>query len=592
MCGIVGLMTRDGSAPDSFILEGLINAVRHRGPDGEGQYLARNFAMAQTRLAIIDLETGDQPLYESSGATLVANGEVYNYLEIRKDLVDADFNTASDCEAPLHLYRSYGLDFVEYLRGMYAIALYDSIEEQLILTRDPFGIKPLYYSETESGFCFASEPQALLVAGLVDRSVNTIARSELLQLQYTTGSSTVFKNINRVLPGETIVVRDGRIVARRRKKALPNNKPENWHLDKAMETLSEALNDSIEIHQRSDVPYGMFLSGGIDSSVLLALMSELNEQPVKTFTAGFEGTSVIDEREHAKLIAEYLGAETVDVEITRKDFWNRLPEIAGVVDDPTADYAIIPTYLLGEAVSKNGLKVVLSGEGGDELFAGYGRYRSVVRPWWKGGRSMHSRGMLDGLDLFRHPPVGWRDGISAVEERLNAEPLSQLQIAQATDCNDWLPNDLLTKVDRCLMAHGVEGRTPFLDSRVASVAFSLPDQLKIKDGIGKWLLRRWLNDRLPVSRAYEPKRGFSVPVAEWIFQRGNELGPLVARQEGIYEIFDPKKVEGLYKKRGKRQGFAAWILLFYALWHNHHILGNSSSGGNVFEVLDYSGRNL
>ena len=181
MCGIVGLMTRDGSAPDSFILEGLINAVRHRGPDGEGQYLARNFAMAQTRLAIIDLETGDQPLYESSGATLVANGEVYNYLEIRKDLVDADFNTASDCEAPLHLYRSYGLDFVEYLRGMYAIALYDSIEEQLILTRDPFGIKPLYYSETESGFCFASEPQALLVAGLVDRSVNTIVQEVVIR---------------------------------------------------------------------------------------------------------------------------------------------------------------------------------------------------------------------------------------------------------------------------------------------------------------------------------------------------------------------------------------------------------------------------
>ena len=590
MCGIVGLMTRDGSEPDSIILTRLINAVRHRGPDGEGQYSSRNFAMAQTRLAIIDLKTGDQPLHESNGATLVANGEVYNHLEIRKDLVGVDFTTGSDCEAPLHLYRSYGLEFVNYLRGMYAIALYDSIEEQLILTRDPFGIKPLYYSETASGFCFASEPQALLAAGLVDRSINTIARSELLQLQYTTGSGTVFKNIHRVLPGETLVVRDGRIVARRQKRALPQKEPENWNIDTAMELLAEALHDSIELHQRADVPYGMFLSGGIDSSVLLALMADLNEQPVQTFTAGFEGTSVIDERDHAKLIAQALGAETVDVIITKNDLWNRLPEIAAVIDDPTADYAILPTYLLGEAVSKNGLKVVLSGEGGDELFAGYGRYRSVVRPWWKGGRSMHSRGMLDGLDLFRHSPVGWRDGVSATEERLNTEALSQLQVAQASDCNDWLPNDLLTKVDRCLMAHGVEGRTPYLDSRVASVAFRLPDQLKIKDGVGKWLLRRWLDNRLPVSRAYEPKRGFTVPVAEWIFQRGNELGPLVARQEGIKEIFDPIKVEGLYKKRGKRQGFAAWLLLFYALWHNHHILGNSSSGGNVFEVLDYSSR--
>ena len=169
---------------------------------------------------------------------------------------------------------------------------------------------------------------------------------------------------------------------------------------------------------------------------------------------------------------------------------------------------------------------------------------------------------------------------------LNTSPLTRLQAAQAADCADWLPNDLLTKVDRCLMAHGVEGRTPFLDSRVAAVAFRLPDQLKIKDGLGKWLLRRWLDDRLPISGAFERKRGFSVPVAEWIFARGGEIGPLVARQPGVAEICDPKKVENLYLRRGKRQGFAAWLLLFYALWHNHHIVGSSGVGGDVFEVLD------
>ncbi len=586
MCGIVGLMTRDGSAPDESTIGKLTTAVRHRGPDGEGRYSARNFAMAQTRLAIIDLETGDQPLYEPGGAVLVANGEIYNYIELRNDLGGARFATASDCEAPLHLYRRHGLDFVDHLRGMYAIALYDPIEGQLVLARDPFGIKPLYYSETEAGFCFASEPQALLEAGLVEREINSTARTELLQLQYTTGADTIFKNIQRVLPGETLVVRDGRIVARRRKSALPQAEPADWDTDTALELLDEALLDSVEVHQRADVPYGMFLSGGVDSSVLLALMSELNEQPVRTFTAGFDDPSAPDEREHARRLADSVGAENVDVGITKNDLWQRLPEIVAAVDDPAADYAILPTYLLGEAVRKSGLKVVLTGEGGDELFAGYGRYRSAVRPWWQGGRSMRARGMLDGLDVLREIPVGWRDGISAAEDMLNTGDLTRLQVAQAADCTDWLPNDLLTKIDRCLMAHGVEGRTPYLDPRVAAVAFRLSDQLKVRDGLGKWLLRRWLDDRMPISGAFERKRGFSVPVAEWIFARGAEVGPLVARQPGVAEICEPKKVENLYLRRGKRQGFAAWLLLFYALWHNHHIVGNSGIGGDVFDVLD------
>jgi asparagine synthase (glutamine-hydrolysing) len=586
MCGIVGLMTRDGSAPDGFTVEEMAAAVRHRGPDGEGRYSARNFAMAQTRLAIIDLETGDQPLYEPGGAALVANGEIYNHIELRSDLVGSSFATASDCEVPLHLYRRHGLDFVDYLRGMYAIALYDPIEGQLVLARDPFGIKPLYYSETEAGFCFASEPQALLEAGLVEREINVNARAELMQLQYTTGAETIFRNIQRVLPGETLVVRDGRIVARRRKPALPQNKPADWSADTALDLLDVALHDSVEVHQRADVPYGMFLSGGVDSSVLLVLMAELNEQPVRTFTAGFDDPSVSDEREHARRLADAVGAETVDVGITENDLWQRLPEIAAAVDDPAADYAILPTYLLGEAVRNSGLKVVLTGEGGDELFAGYGRYRSAVRPWWQGGRSMRARGMLDGLDLLRVIPAGWRDGISAAEEMLNTGDLTQLQVAQAADCTDWLPNDLLTKVDRCLMAHGVEGRTPYLDPRVAAVAFRLPDQLKVKGGLGKWLLRRWLDGQLPISGAFERKRGFSVPVAEWIFARGAEIGPLVARQPGIAEICEPRKVENLYLRRGKRQGFAAWLLLFYALWHNHHIVGNSDVGGDVLDVLD------
>lgn len=584
MCGIAGLMTPDGRSPEPAVLERLLAALRHRGPDGDGTYAARNVALAQTRLAIIDLEGGDQPLYEPGGAVLVANGEIYNYVELRNDLAGAAFATRSDCEPPLFLYRRHGLDFVDHLRGMYAIALYDPIEGQLVLARDPFGIKPLYYAETEEGFVFASEPAAILAAGVLAASLNRQGVSELLQLQYTTGSDTLFSGIHRVLPGETVVVRDGRIVARRRRHALPQEGTAAWDEDTAFELLDQALRDSVEVHQRSDVPYGMFLSGGVDSSVLLSLMAELNDRPVRAFTAGFVGASVPDERPAARALADATGAEMVDIAIDPDTFWARLPEIAAAMDDPAADYAVVPTFLLAEAVRRDGLKVVLTGEGGDELFAGYGRYRSAMRPWWRGGRNMRTRGILDGLNLLRDAPTGWRDGITAAEQTVDTGVFNRLQMAQATDCTDWLPNDLLTKVDRCLMAHSVEGRTPFLDPRVAAVAFRLSDSLKVRDGLGKWLLRRWLNHALPEARAFERKRGFSVPVAEWIAERGATLGPLVAAQPGIAELCEPAAVEGLFQKTGKRQGFAAWVLLFYALWHTRHILGVRAEG-DVFETL-------
>lgn len=573
MCGIAGLMALGGVEADSGTLDRMMTALQHRGPDGEGTYAARNVALGQTRLAIIDLETGNQPLYEPGGAVLVANGEIYNYLELRDELGTDGFATRSDCEPSLHLYRRYGLDFVDHLRGMYAIALYDPIEGQLVLARDPFGIKPLYYAQTSAGFAFASEPQALITAGLVSPRVNAGSRTELFQLQFTTGTETIFKGINRVLPGESVVIRDGRIVARRRRTVLPIEGAASWSEDEALELLDAALRDSVEVHQRSDVPYGMFLSGGVDSSVLLSLMKDLNEQPVHAFTAGFLGTSVNDERSHARAVADAAGAQTVDIAIGADDFWRDLPRIAGAMDDPTADYAIVPTFLLAEAVQREGLKVVLTGEGGDELFAGYGRYRSATRPWWQGGRKMRSRGVFDGLGVLRDTPTGWRDGFTAVEQTVNTGSMTRLQIAQATDCADWLPNDLLLKVDRCLMANGVEGRTPFLDPEVAAIAFRLPDALKIQDGRGKWLLRRWLHNAMPEAKPFERKRGFSVPVAEWIEAAAGDIGPLVARQPGVVEMCEPKAVESLFAKKGKRQGFAAWLLLFYALWHNHHVLG-------------------
>ena len=593
MCGIAGIMTLSGSAPDDGTLQALQAALAHRGPDGQGRYVSGGTGLVQTRLAIIDLETGDQPLYGPENKTaLVANAEIYNYVELKLDMGRVDFKTRSDCEPPLHLYLRHGLDFARHLRGMYALAIHDGAEDSLVLTRDPFGIKPLYYAETAAGFVFASEPQALHRAGLVEPALNTEARDELLQLQFTTGAEMIFQGVKRLLPGETARVRAGRVTDRLRKPALPEGGPAAIGTSAALDRLDQVLADSVNIHQRSDVPYGMFLSGGIDSSAILAMMARLNERPVQAFTAGFSDADVPDERQHARLVAAAAGAEHTEVEFAEDDFWALLPAIAAAMDDPAADYAALPTYKLAAEAKKAGLKVVLTGEGGDELFAGYGRYRRAGRARLLGGRPMRERGVFDGLGVLRERPGRWRDGFARSVEDAAQGGRTKLQAAQAADCADWLPNDLLAKLDRCLMAHGVEGRVPFLDSRVAGFALTLPDGLKVRRGRGKWLLRKWLEEALPQARPFARKRGFTVPVGEWIGGRGRDLGRLVAAQPGIEEICQRDAVETLFaaagpgqgQKAGQRAGHAAWVLLFYALWHRHHILGREPEGG-VFDVL-------
>ena len=583
MCGIAGIMTVHGSAPEKAALEAMKAALAHRGPDGDAIWISGDTGLVHTRLAIIDLETGDQPLFGPGGAALVANGEIYNYIELRAELIDTEFKTGSDCEPVLHYYRHHGLDFAEWLRGMYALAIYDPTESRLVLSRDPFGIKPLYYAVSEDCFAFASEPQALLAAGFGERRLRDRQVGELFQLQFTTGAHTPFEGIERVLPGETIVVSGGRIVDRRRQSALPAGGPVRTGERAALDKLETALMDSVEMHQRADVPYAMFLSGGIDSSAILALMARLNDRPVRAYTAGFPGTGAADERDHARHVAKSLGAEHVEIAFDAVDFWSLLPSIAAAMDEPVADYAILPTWKLAREAAKDH-KVILSGEGGDEIFGGYGRYRSLMRPVWLGGRGMRRRGIMEGLGVLRNEDPGWRDGIAGAEAVARDGGRSRLQTAQAVDCADWLPNDLLTKLDRCLMAHGVEGRTPFLDPAVANVAFRLPDSLKVNRGLGKWILRKWLDGAAPAAEAFAKKKGFTVPVGEWIAAEGARIGPLVAAQPGVAERCKPGAVEALFLASGKRARFAAWTLLFFALWHQRHILG-AATDGDAFDVL-------
>lgn len=585
MCGIAGIMRRDKAGEAiGATLDRFAEALAHRGPDGRGHYARGAVGLVQTRLAIVDVAGGDQPFFEPGGAALIANGEIYNDLALRRDLADVEFASGSDCETALHLYRRHGLAFADLLRGMYAIAIHDPAAGRLVLTRDPFGIKPLYYVETNVCFAFASEPQALLALGLVDRAVEPAARAELLQLQFTTGRDTIFPGIKRVLPGETLVIVEGRIIERRRRAALPSGGPVAIEDEAALEALDGILRGSVAAHCRSDVPYGAFLSGGIDSALVLSYVKEhAGGRPI-AFTVGFDGAGVADERAAAARIAETVGAEHVAIGFDESDFWTLLPRVAAAMDDPAADYATLPTFKLAIEAAKS-VKVVLTGEGGDELFAGYGRYRSLMRPWWLGGRQPRGRGAFDEVKGAAGVLAGWRDGVAATEATEAVGGRTRLQAAQAVDCADWLPNDLLTKLDRCLMAHGLEGRTPFLDPEVAQFAFKLPDRLKLRHGVGKHLPRLLAARRLPILEAGAAKKGFTVPVAGWIAARAATLAPLVARQAGVAALFDAGTVGAVFADRGKRGGFAAWTLLFYALWHRHHIEA-APIAASVFDALE------
>ncbi|MGN6514608.1 MAG: asparagine synthase (glutamine-hydrolyzing) [Rhizomicrobium sp.] len=585
MCGIAGMMLADGKAPSSAAIDTMLAAMVHRGPDGQGRYAAPGIALAQARLAIIDLQTGDQPLFGPNGSVLVANGEIYNYIELRDEFRSANFATKSDCELPLYAYQRDGARFAHDLRGMYGIALQG--DGKAYLSRDPFGIKPLYYAQIGGGVLFASEPEVLLKTGLLKRNVRRTAANELLQLQFTAGRETIFEGVSRVLPGETITIENGRLDTRRIEPALPDGPLLDLPEEEMLKRLDDVLMNSVMVHQRSDVPYGLFFSGGIDSTAILACMAKLNERPVRAFTARFPATSKSEEASFARDMAKAVGAEHLEVEVTAEKFWAQLPAIASAIDDPTSDYAIVPTYMLAEEAAKE-MKVVLCGEGGDELFGGYGRYRSAMRPALLGGRKLRARGFLDGFGVMRDASQAWRNGIADAEQRTSKHPRTRLQQAQAIDCVDWLPHDLLVKLDRCLMAHSMEGRTPMLDPVVAEFAFRLPDKFKVRGGLGKYLLRRWLERALPDSRPFAPKKGFTVPVEEWIAGRAEKLAPLVAGSAGIAEVCYPEAVEKLFRNyaRGgdKRMGIACWQLLFYALWHRIHGEGVEAQG-SVFDCL-------
>ncbi|MBL42592.1 MAG: asparagine synthase (glutamine-hydrolyzing) [Rhodospirillaceae bacterium] len=578
MCGIAGYYTSNKGFNGSNLLKSLEGSLYHRGPDQNGTYQNSQVGFVHTRLSIIDISNGRQP-FCADGVALIANAEIYNYKELIRNNSEYSYSSSSDCEVIIPLYQKYGLKFSDHLRGMYSVALYDENEDKLIISRDPFGIKPLYYIINESGFYFASEIKALCEAEIIDKKIDNNVLKELLAHQYSLDSNTIISGIKRVLPGETIIIKKGKI----EKKFLNNplkkignkNKSDKGFLKK----LDSALYDSVSKHLRADVPLGLFLSGGIDSTVLLIIMSELLDKPVNSYTAYFDIASNF-ERDHSSYLASKYKSNHIELKVDKDNFINDLPRVIKALDDPVADYAVLPTFLLAERASKD-LKVILCGEGGDELFAGYGRYRKILRPLLFNNNNLQKKSIFAKKGILRDKFLNPKNYNVLFE---NYSCLTKLQNAQLFDTKYWLPNDLLNKVDRCLMYHGLEGRTPYLDNIIFENSFNLPDKLKIRQGRGKYILRKWLSHKDKSAKAFQRKSGFTVPVVDWIFQEGEMLGPLVAQQECIKDIAYPSSVRSIFMKKTKKSSLAAWVLLFYSLWYKIHIIDKKTEG-TIFDVL-------
>ena len=592
MCGIAGQI--GGADPRT---PAMIAALTHRGPDGIRVEELAGASLAHARLSIIDLEGGWQPLH-AAGSTVIGNGEIYNYVELTAEhgLTDK-LSTGSDFEPLLHLYARDGEAALARLRGMYALCLI-GVDGRAWLARDPFGIKPLYIMEHDGGLAFASEPRAFFAAGLMSCELDEAAARELLAFNYILGTRTAFQGTRRLAPGEVVEVRDGRVVSSKRKSALPSplvgeggrrsltdegsrsaksaiaapqvDRQRDPSSDprrgppsptggegNLLDRLDGVLEDSVRVHQRSDVPYGLFLSGGIDSAAIAAVMARLNARPVTAFTCGFDAPGARDERAQAERVARALDLDWRETSFGEADFWRIVPEVAWALDDPTADYATLPTWKLAEA-AKGTLTVVLTGEGGDELFGGYGRYRRALRPAWLGGRPAEPR-TADATALAR-----WRDEARA------PSGLTRLQAAQWADVATWLPGDLLLKLDRCLMAHGLEGRTPFLDAAVAAFAFPLPDRMKVRGRYGKWLLRKWLERTCPAAEPWARKQGFTVPVDAWIAPRAEEIASRLPAVGAAHRLRPDAAAEFRAGGEGVR-----WPLLFFAVWSLIHLEGAS-----------------
>jgi asparagine synthase (glutamine-hydrolysing) len=588
MCGIAGYFLRSGTAAMPERLLRMAERLRHRGPDGGASYAQADVGLVHTRLSIIDLAGGAQPLYAANNdVVLVANGEIYNYIELRTELEAAGhvFSTNSDCETILHAYCQYGEGFVERLHGMFAFALFDKRCQRLWLVRDRLGIKPLFFCETNEGVFFASEQKALReVSG---DAVSDVALIQYLEAGFSAGAQTVLQNVQRVLPGECVLVEAGGVQVRRYYWQASTVASFRGSHNEAVATFEQLMTDVTHEHIRSDVPFALFLSGGIDSAVVHAWLQRVGVERIQAFTVKFEDARHQDDVAAAQQLAAQYGLPHEVIPITGEQLWQHLPFAVWAADDLIADYAILPTSLMARRVAQD-FKVVFSGEGGDELFAGYGRYRrsgvqrwlaNVLHPGSGGFRTQGLtpspwRGKLYGAALQR--AAEQRRAAFIAAWRAAPRHWSSLQRCQYVDVLTDLPERLLVKADRMLMAWGLEGRVPLLDHRLVEFALGLPDGYKVSRKEGKLFLKHWLTQTLPPALVHRKKRGFSVPVGAWL--KGKTVQRLLAvlpRHPAVVEWFDPVGVKALLARQAVVGDVerTVWALVQFALWHSLFVVG-------------------
>lgn len=601
MCGIAGVVS--ANPIEAALLDDMARRLAHRGPDGQGRHVAGNVGLLHTRLAIIDLEGGAQPLYnEDRSLILVANGEIYNYRELRAELetLGHRFATHSDCETILHGYEAWGIAFLDRLQGMFAFALHDVQRGELILARDRLGIKPLYYCRDSRGLAFASEIKALL-PWLGKPEVDPQGLAQLLQSNFTCAPRTLLQGVTKLPPAHLARIDTRTLTIELHAYWSPLQvTPLDLGLDDALEHFDVLMQDVMDIHMRADVPLGLFLSGGVDSSLLAAMLAQRMAEPLRTFSVGFPGSSVHNELDAAQRVAEQFHTRHSVFEVSADDMLNCLPRSVWAADDLTADYANLPVSMLAEQAGAE-LKVVFSGEGGDEVFAGYGRYRSpwIKRAWAAmrvpGSGGFRSKGVFDGTRATLFSPrlaealPGWRQPFQQAWQR-TPRHWTRLQRMQCVDLETWLPDDLLTKADRMLMAWGIEGRVPFLDHRVVEFGLALPDTYKIEGRTGKRFLRLWGERYLPREHLWARKKGFTVPVNDWL--RGERLQTLLKvlpDADGIRTWFDSSEVRKLLRaqQQGGRHGSAIWTLLSFAVWHRIFVEGEGEKPADQSDPLAF-----
>lgn len=583
MCGIAGLILKTTQA-DKHLLTTAADRLSHRGPDGHGIYAEDNVGLVHTRLSIIDLAGGAQPLYANdSQLALVANGEIYNFIELRavQEAAGRRFATHSDCETILHGYALNPNHWVEPLHGMFAFALYDRARKQLFLGRDRLGIKPLYYAVLPDRVAFASEIKALLPLLGQTPDIHPAALAQFLENQCASGETTIFKQVRRVLPGEVIRIDADLNLTRHRYWSPLTVAPRAIRYEDAAEEFTALFRQVMTEHMRSDVPFGLFLSGGIDSAILLAMLTQLRDEPIRTYSVGYHDADLHDELPDAERIAGLFPTEHRSLRLDRAAIFGHLVHTVWAADDLMRDYASLPTSILAQEAGRD-LKVVFSGEGGDEAFAGYGRYRE--HPALRFLKNLRAPGS-DGFRTRGHWQPRWSRRLFGPElgqvRRAFREPIvaafretpkawSHLQRCQYADLVTALPDNLLVKADRMLMGFGVEGRVPFLDHRLVEFGLSLPDSLKTDGRVGKHFLRRWAEDKLPRDHLYRKKRGFHVPVGEWL--QGDFLDRLETRliaNRALRDWFDVRHLPALFaaqraKGQGSREIFG---LMQFAIWH-------------------------